>query len=537
MKFNVSTGKRILRFIGLLITAFVFMSQTLWHWFIPSYVNRQIVQAIRDVWDGDAEIKSIDLNLFSPTIISGIKITDSSGRTWINLKRLELSFSDWPGIAPKLTEIKASGLVLTMHFKNGSPDCTLKSSSASSPGSVSRYIDIRKISLDDLSLIGRDNHGGEIRFNQLDGVITKNNGEYLFNLNDPSKGNLLADTSFEPDTLALESRISADQTLNPPEVNFFRHIFGLSLTGNLKGTVSSKIFLAGGLKPEDTLSAYGRIKLSDWNGTIYKNISFSHLNTDIFLKGDDVEFDNLTAESCQGTISADILYQNLPDNTDILNGKISVRDVSLPDLFGKIGVQEKISQGKMNLDYNFSLPENDLNQLSAVGMLFMDDVESFRLPVIKWLLDNPKINPGRTAASSDLAAVFSMSGPVVTLKQAQLSNKISALNAEPGGTINLQTTGMNFYVVGVPLSSVRKMMLSLPLVNHLVRLRDSLTRLHISGSWNDPPTKLLITKPLKDGEADMYRFLKEIKHTGGQFSRETLLRFDELFRLPEKSAK
>jgi hypothetical protein len=96
----------------------------------------------------------------------------------------------------------------------------------------------------------------------------------------------------------------------------------------------------------------------------------------------------------------------------------------------------------------------------------------------------------------DMECRFTAVASRIYLQKGEATTPLSAVMAEPGGTIDLRTRQVNLYLVGVPLRQLRDA-LSL-LGEPVVRLKDSLTRVHVKGRWDQPVSELVRKEPIED---------------------------------------
>jgi len=177
------------------------------------------------------------------------------------------------------------------------------------------------------------------------------------------------------------------------------------------------------------------------------------------------------------------------------------------------------------------------NLIEGIARGTLDNVDVHVMPLVpELMLSVTKIvlRPGAPASQgvSDLSAAVNLSRGVVTIRRARVANPISALEIEPGGTINLLTRELNFYVFGVSLNVLRDVLLDIPVANLLVNLKDKLVRLHVEGPWTAPTDKLIRKEPVGDVAAGTMDFFRGVAKAGGQLTSDVLKGIGELFALP-----
>ena len=161
------------------------------------------------------------------------------------------------------------------------------------------------------------------------------------------------------------------------------------------------------------------------------------------------------------------------------------------------------------------------------GVMVLNNANLWNVPVVSAILEF--MPTGGVLTFSDGQARFTIDGGVVTIRQAQIASSISAMEVEPGGTVDLASGMLNFYVVGVPLSEARSLLTRIPLVKLLVDIKDRITRLHVEGHWSKPPSELIEKESVQDLAAGTLDFFKDAAQTGGQIGGKLLGSIGDLF--------
>jgi hypothetical protein len=110
-----------------------------------------------------------------------------------------------------------------------------------------------------------------------------------------------------------------------------------------------------------------------------------------------------------------------------------------------------------------------------------------------------------------------------------LSNRFSAIEAEPGGRINLRNEQIDLYVVAAPLKTIDRIAAGIPVVKWFASFKNKLIRLRLKGQWSEPATKLIKKQPLKDIKEGTIDFISSVVDSGGQFTEKLLTGFGLVF--------
>lgn len=212
----------------------------------------------------------------------------------------------------------------------------------------------------------------------------------------------------------------------------------------------------------------------------------------------------------------------------VFSGDVILTNVDMAEVTRQFQEHDPSRQGRASASGKLSIRGLDVKSLGGKVAIYMDDVEAFRLPVLSQILTFLKIQK----ETSDFHGTFDMRGLTATIERARLANRLSALEAEPGGTIDLGQGRMDFYLVAVPLSTVRDLLLKIPLVNLLVNLQDKLTRLLVRGQWDAPPSKLLSVQPVRNVGEGTLTFFRDVARSGGQIGGDVLNTLRSIIELP-----
>jgi hypothetical protein len=159
----------------------------------------------------------------------------------------------------------------------------------------------------------------------------------------------------------------------------------------------------------------------------------------------------------------------------------------------------------------------------------------WRFPLIGELFKTIGVWEYRLGGMSDAEVVFKLSGPQMIIKRGRLSNSFSAIEAEPGGRVNLQNRQIDMFVVAMPLKDLDKLIKKIPVVNWFARAKDKLIRLRLKGDWSQPANKLISKQPIKDVKEGTIEFFRAIIESGGQITDKIKSGLDFILNDDERS--
>jgi hypothetical protein len=502
---------------------------------LPAYLQKQLESAMGDYWDGQTLIRDIDLNFSSgPVVLNQVTLLDRTKQRWIYIDKIRLIFSNWPSLHPVLTDIEIYSPEIQLYRVNDqyTPPFKTQTDSDDSSSALDAYIDIRNITVHDFSFATINQDGIKKSWNNIQISAKKQGAAYNVFLNKltyEATENLMISGTVDPNN--YETRLSVEFACQAQREQVAELVTALDIpiVRQAEGKVMASLNVSGRLDEPEKLQFNGIVNLNDCNVSAFHSLEVINLNTVIKATGRRLDFQRITAQTAEGSISGS-LYTDIPiDHPVQVGGKLSLEKVNLDKLTDAITEMPKITKGTATAHYAFSVQSTGLQSLNGYGMLFFDNAHLWNLPVILQLFDQFKINGRDPLSTSDLITLFAMKGPNTIFQQAMLANSISAIEMEPGGRINLQTEQIDMFVIGVPLKTLRKIVSAIPLVKLLIPLRDRFSRLHLRGTWNDPPSALVFKEPFKKMETDTQKVLTDVAKTEGQFNDDTVKVFKGMF--------
>jgi hypothetical protein len=212
----------------------------------------------------------------------------------------------------------------------------------------------------------------------------------------------------------------------------------------------------------------------------------------------------LHAVALGGTLDARVVLAEGPHGRSVTDGTASVQNLDMrrmSDLAGR-----DLGKGVLNGSLGFTADELSVGAIRGSGNLDVSEVDAGAAPVTAQLLDFLNGSANSEPALSKVAATFDVSGPVLTVREAELTDALRAMSVEEGGTVNLQTGQLDFYLVTLQLRGLGGVASSLPMLNVATILTNKLTRFHATGTWD----KQTITKePVKDLSAASIEIFEE----------------------------
>lgn len=289
---------------------------------------------------------------------------------------------------------------------------------------------------------------------------------------------------------------------------------GVSPNGaaNIRGRVS---MLAGDAGPAADLDAEIELKslvLPTPRPVTLRNVTARMLS----LKDWKLTVGGLAADVLDGQLQADGEVQ-LDRSEPPFRVQLHLDNVNVTALAETLGAG-KIRRGLFSGDFVLSGAGLRYEGYTGRGAATLDESDLSGLPILSHALKLAGINPGAGLVGSDLQAAFDVEGAVLKLTAGRIANAVSALEAEPGGTIDLVEQRLDLGLLVVPLRSVNALLGRIPVVNWFANLQKSLVRLSVRGPWDDPPSELVRVQPLEPLAERTLNFLEVAARSGGELS-------------------
>ena len=207
-----------------------------------------------------------------------------------------------------------------------------------------------------------------------------------------------------------------------------------------------------------------------------------------------------------GRLDADMESSPPPDVSPALSGTLTAENLRLDEMAKLVGRQGSNS-GLLSLDVQIAGPGLAVAGLTGSGTVKVTGVDASRTSLTRTLLSILEGSPPTAKSQSDVRVVFDLAGSVATLREGELVDALRAMKIEEGGTVNLRSGRLDFYLITLQVKGVSGLLTKIPVVSLATALTNKLTRVHVTGTWGDHK----ITKePVRDVSAATLEFFKEI---------------------------
>ena len=250
----------------------------------------------------------------------------------------------------------------------------------------------------------------------------------------------------------------------------------------------------------------------------------------LVLTDERVEVRRLAGRIGEGRIVASIVGRVAPGGRIELSGHAAVRKVNLAPLEVPVRWAGK---GLATGIFRFRGEGLSPARLRGNGSAFIESADLRDIPAAVEVLRRAGLGDTDVLRDSDLEVAYRLRGSVVTLDQARLRVKLAALDVEPGGVLDLRSGRMDLHAVVILFEKARNLLKSIPVVGLMVDLRESFSRYHLRGPWDQPDKLELTAEPLKGIQNGSKRFLISAAEGSSRLGKAILNGLGGLFRLSD----
>lgn len=512
--------------------AFVVVAAVTIKFFIaPHVIRTRINSSLSERWDGRAEIKSIGFNWGGSVRVDGIDLYDTAGLRWVHVDSVELGFRDLIGAAPVLERVAAMGLAVRWPY-GANVRLPIKQAPPSDTD-YSKYIDLSDVRLETTAFELVDEHGKRQAWGGLEfrGVPASGGLSVTVREIGHSKSAtqgaeaLVIDGLIDTRTYNCRLKLTLNHRFTSDEGAAILAAAGL-VDVYASGGVAADLTIDGPVIDPRALQVKGQVDMTDWEARDAKGPLAEAVGARAkFSAGYRVDVEVPGAGVLTGTASGSFFFIRPPREPLLYGGDLAVQRIDMARLHEVMGGRSWPDKGLLTAKSDFSGRSDSYDSFRARATGVVEDADLMNMPVLPELVKMMGISDVQGLKSSELAAALHMAGATITIERANVANAVSALEAQKGGTINIQTTQLDLHVVGVPLKHLTPL-LNLPVISLFSNLEKKLTRLHVKGPWTDPTESLIRPEPLANVGAGTLEFFQSAAKGGGKLGSDFLKLFE-----------
>ena len=437
----------------------------------PAMIAGGIERGLAERWQGPVEVGEVEFNFFSPIVVHGLVLRDELGDTWLAADAVRAEITGWSRLRPEVWKLDLDGAAVTVYAAKPLP------LTAPADDEPSKLLDLREL------LVGRANvtviraDGRQCTFSNVDISASDRDGQWRVELQFDE-----ADNSY---TLAGRARLADGE-----DDSSVIHFVGQAKLPGGRADVAARIEPRPA-QPNRRFAASANISADIFGGQ---------------------------ANLAVGAV--------VPvDGPPLITGHVIAADMDLMPLTTAIRLARPSDGRLVLMQLELSLAGASLDGVSANGLIFLDDVMVHPDSILETILST--ISPQAiTQDRSDVQAVFSLAGPVVTVHKGSIGGELISLDIEPDGTIDLHTHELNGVVVAVIMKDISRVLSILPMLGVLSDSVDDLTRSRVTGTWDAP---IIMPLPMGRLAGNMLGFVQAVASTRGQFGGLMFVSMEDIF--------
>jgi hypothetical protein len=486
-------------------------------WFGPAYVSQQTKLALAEFWTGPVRVEKVAFHYDGIMRLRDIIFYDQTGRQVMKAGGIELTLGNWPSLTAQAKRIEVDRLVVCLRLKKGIDKLGLPIKFEKSFNAEQSILEHFKIKQFDVIV---ESNETSFAFGRMFIEINKSNDDYALYVgsSDKSGFHLRGKGLFNIKSNDIEMDLKFAQKVPPDETKVLLSATGAFSNWDCRGDIEANLGIKGNLSDAKTLWPEGTIKFDSWTISVNQKPAAGDVKGVLTVNKRRFELNGATGVLCKGkvelSLSADI---NEPSRI-AYNGRIMAADVNLAELTELAGAVKKLNRGTGIMRLEFSGRTPDLNDLKGQGVIYIEEADLWRVPVIGDLFARIGVLGDSFGEMSDAALKFRLAGTKLVIEQGRLSSSFSAIEAEKGGTIELRNGRLDMYVVAMPIKAIDRILNRAPVINWFANFKNKLIRLRVKGQWTEPAKKLISKQPLKDIGEGTIGFFMDVFESGGHIA-------------------
>ncbi|MFP4106512.1 MAG: hypothetical protein ACLFVU_10535 [Phycisphaerae bacterium] len=519
---NSSMMGRVMKWVGGIILILLILA-AIGFWYVNTYVvpdrvEEEVRARLGETWQGEVEIGQVDAGIFQPVTISSLRLLGPDGNQWVRMDQLRAEVDIWE---QKAKSVNIKTLDVTLYAEDGQVNLPIKPAEDIET-QPSEPVDIPPVFAESFQCQVVTEKGQSDPIALPKGSMSLSSEQQLLKLDMDLGGESIAKDvlkisgTVDPGTAEVDIAITGDYWVSKRLADRLGKTMGAPKQLQAQSRVVIDLDINGKLNDFKAIRPEGDVRLRQLtlatdNGILVDDVSmlvhFTKDSAQITPDSASVEF----AGGRMAFMGRLVMEVDKPFQASLfLNGS----RISMRKLTTTLGWSDPVKRGSMSFRYSCNIKNFDANTADGEAVVFMEEVDTVSVPLLKELFQFVGV-PVKELTLSDVHVAAKQSGSVLTIQEGKAANTLSALYVEKGGTVDVNSQVLNFYVVGVPLKDTRDLLLRIPLVNLLVQLKDRLVRLRVKGEWSKPPAQLISKQPVEDVATGALNFLKGVAKTGG----------------------
>jgi len=493
----------------------------------PAYVASRVEEALLRFWSGPVYAEDVEFNYDGIMLVGSVRLCDQKENDVIEANNVTLVLGNWPSLKSFSKKITVEQLDVKIKLDNGTPNLMFQFNQP--PDSNETCLEnlwIQKI------IVSFEDNEARISLDEMLAEARKAGGPYEFNIGtsgDDDARRIRINGIVDLKTKRINTTLKLSQAVKREQTRMLLSAIGVSTKWDCNGTVRANLETQGNLMDSNSLWPDGMVTIENWNILVDQNTVGKEIAGTLFARKRHLDLEQINGIICKGRVTGNLYLDVKQQGPGGYGGDFLLTDISMAELTELMKTEKRFTRGTGRISFQFTADTNSIDSLKAQGIAFLDDADLWRFPLIGQLFKSIGIWEYQAGGMSDAEMKFNLSGPEMTIERGHLSNRFSAIEAEPGGKINLRSGQIDMFVVAAPLKDLEKLIGKIPVVNWFLTFKDKLVRLQIKGSWSNSPIKLVSKRPIKDVKDSTVEFFGSIIESGGQFTRKIIDTFGLVF--------
>jgi hypothetical protein len=486
-------------------------------WFGPAYVSQQTKLALAEFWTGPVRVEKVDFHYDGIMHLRDIIFYDRAGSEIMKAGGVELTLGKWPSLTAPAKKIEIDRLYVRLRLKKGIDKLGLPIRFGKSFNAEKSILEHFKIT--QLDVIVESNETS-FALGRMFIEINKSNDDYALygGSSDKSGFHLRGKGLFNIKSNDIEMDLKFAQQVPPDEVKVLLSATGASSNWDCRGNIETNLGINGNLSDAETLWPEGTITFDNWTISVNRESAAEDVKGVLTVNKRRFELNGATGVLCKGKVELSVSADINKPNRIAYNGSVMAADVNLAELTELAGAVKKLNRGTGIMRLEFSGRTPDLNDLKGQGVIFIEEADLWRVPVIGDLFARIGVLEESFGEMSDAEIKFRLAGTKLIIEQGWLSSSFSAIDAEKGGTIDLRNGRLDMYVVAMPVKAIDRIINRAPVIDWFANFKNKLVRLRVKGQWSEPAKKLISKQPLRDIGEGTIGFFIDVLESGGHIA-------------------
>lgn len=486
----------------------------------PGVIRGRIETAAARRWLGAVAIKRVRFHYFGPVRLEDLVLTDEQGRRWAEADEVEVLLRGWLAFNPLPCHVEANQVRINACLDNGRLAPPLNGGGgadvdhgrdARAAGAAPLPARLTNVAIQNLRATVSD---GARSLTVLGGsaVLVECRHDYYEVMVNEKTDAVWRELSVGGRIRRADGdcalHVEARRVFAPAEGAFLIRLWNGPAQWSAGGLLEVNGTVAGPPPRPAELTARGTARFADWSVRSGQRAIVKHFGMRVRAQGRRYEAMDLACTVYDGRAQG-TLWAAVNPGPLAFGGDLTADGVSMKELTVEIGAGEKVSQGTASGRLEFAM-RGGVDSLRGRGTLLFDDTSLSMFPLSSKILEGMGFGVVDPLQASDMACVFSLSGPRATIDAGRFVNALAAIETQPGGTVNAETGEVDLHVLAVSRrAGIEDVARKMPLAQLLVQLKKDLLRLHVKGCCWDPPSTLITREPVKDVSEDTLNFMKD----------------------------